>query len=37
VTNDCFELHKEDGTEHVFMPSKQRLLVLVTTVENKIN
>jgi len=40
---DCFEVHKADGTKHVFKPSKKGLfyssvnndVVLVTTVEEK--
>jgi len=42
---DCFEVHKADVTKHLFKPSKKRLfyssvnnvIVLVTTVEDKIN
>jgi len=42
---DCFEVHKADSTKRVFKPSKKGLfylsvnndIVLVTTVENKIN
>jgi len=42
---DCFEVHKADGTKHVFKQSKKGLffssvnndIALVTTVENNIN
>ena len=32
---DCFELHKADGTKHVFKPSKKGQFYL--SVNNKIN
>ena len=42
---DCFEVHKSDGTKHVFRPLKKGLFyssvnideVLLTTVNDKIN
>jgi len=42
---DCFEVHKADGTKHVFTPSKKGLfyssmsndIVLVKSVEDKTN
>ena len=44
TASDCFEVHKADGTECVFKPSKKVLfyssvnrdIVLVTTVEDKL-
>ena len=45
IAYDCFEVHKVDGTKHVFKPSKKGLfylsvkndVALVTTVENNID
>jgi len=47
ATNDCFEVHKKDGTKCLFTPSKKGLFywsvdndvetLLVKTTENKIS
>jgi len=45
TASDCFEVHRADGTKHIFKPSKKGLLYssvnnnifLVTTIEDKIN